>query len=140
MKNKIFIFLSLLISILIVLLILVYLGFIALEKENSKYKKEMKIISLLHDSRSFSVLYAMNKNNYEGAKSILASNLTNLVFNYDKELFDESRGLSRLCDDWEKGFKDIVLKDIKQDDFNGTTYQNEVLKRVKLIDNDCSKD
>jgi len=140
MKNKILIFLSLLISILTVLLIWVYLGFVELEKENSKYKKEMKIISLLHDSRSFSVLYAMNKNNYEEAESILVSNLTNLVLNYDKELFDESRGLSRLCDDWEKGFKEIVLKDIKQDDFNGTAYQKEVLRRVKLIDNDCSKE
>ena len=104
----------------------------------SEYKKDIKKISLLHDSMSYSILYAIGKNNQEGAKSILTSNLTHLVFNYDKELFAESKGLSRLCDDWEKGFKEIVLKDIKQDDFNGTTYQNEVLRRVKLIDNDCS--
>ena len=127
MKIKCRYFIILLISLFIITL---YFGI-------NKYNRDIKINGLLHDMMSHSVLYAMNKNNNKGAKSILASNLTNLVFNYDKELFSESRGLSRLCNDWEKGFKDIVLKDIKQKGFDGTTYQKSVLKKINLINLDC---
>jgi len=120
-----------------IILVLLIFFILIIKWGYSEYRKEIKKISLLHDSMSYTVLYAMNKNNEQGAKSILASNLTNLVFNYDKELFSESRGLSRLCNDWEKGFKDIVLKDIKQKGFDGTTYQKSVLKKINLINLDC---
>jgi len=102
-----------------------------------KYQKDMKLVSVLHDYNSWSILYAINTNNISASKAILISNLTNLISNYDKELFSESKRLSKICRQWNNGLKEIVIADINQSEYKDTPYQQQVLTNIKLLENDC---
>lgn len=103
----------------------------------SKKQNDEKLYTALSSYQSFAILYALNNNKENEAKEMLASDITQVVLNYDKELFSKSRSLSNLCDVWEKGFKTIVINHINQKDFYNTSYEKKVLYNINLIDNDC---
>jgi len=78
----------------------------------------IKNYAAISNARSSTILYALKQNKIDAAKSILLTNLTQLIYEYDKSVYTKYRTVrSTLCKDIPK----YHIQDIKEY-FKDTTY------------------
>ena len=100
-----------------------------------KYQNDVKLLHNLCNSKSISLLYGLETNQTEKVKDILRSDLVQLIHDYDREQFEQSRALLDTCKYWNEVIRKPVLdmvKNIKDNDYAKTVEKNYI-----ILDNEC---
>ena len=126
------------ISISILLIISVFLNLI-LWNYNKSIEKEIKICYALAGERSVVYTFALDNKRYNSMRKMLTSDILQIVYYYDKNLFSESKVLSSICKDWQSIIKPIVEKEIKSKKSLkiNLNYWKKVQKNYLIIEKDC---
>jgi len=106
-----------------------------------QYKKcqnSIKLNNAIWNSKSISLLYAMDSNNTKVVRDSLKYDIIQLIHDYNKDFFEQSKVLSSFCTDFDKlRFIKVIVEDyLKQDTIN-SNYEKTVQKNYDTLKKIC---
>ncbi len=101
-----------------------------------KYNTDMTLNTALCNYKATSYLFSIEKHKSKTLDKMLKYDLVQLVHDYDKEIFQNSKVLSGICKDWKKLIR-RPIKEYLEKNKNNTEYHEQVSNHYNLLETRC---
>lgn len=103
-------------------------------------ENKIKTCQSLNDMEASSLLYALDNKKIEIVRKTIEIRAVNLVHGYDECVFNKSRVLSSICNDWNKYLKELVVNKLNQSKFSerlDVQYKDQLQKNINRLNQKC---